>query len=174
MKEQITNWIMTGIASVGGIGGAIAIICTLVKTFGSNWTNKKLLGIKVDTDKTLQNGINELERRLNTDITVDISAKVDKAITKELEANTEVNANLLEENKIIREALSELLRVFSDLRTNSSEQRANLLAIADRLEAVKEIIHEVKPIAHVTLMPVETQETEPKDKPKEKAYKVVI
>lgn len=169
MKEQIINWVMTGIASVGGISGVIAIICTIIKTLGGNGLKTKLASLQVDTDKSIRLGLDEIANRINTEITIDVSSKVDKAITSELSEQKELNANLLEEIKVLRQAQAESLRVLSDMRTISSEQRHKLLEMADKVGDVKEIEHEIKPKAHITLQPIEKVEENT-----ESVYKVVI
>lgn len=155
--ENIQELITSIIASVGGIGGIIAIATTIIKTFGGNSVKTKLAAMKVELDKTLDSGLTSINEgvvgRVNTDITVDIGAKVEQAVAEQLSAQRAINERLLDENNLVREALSTILASQSEMRILSEDTRKKLAAKGAEVAAVKPVEHEVKPVVHITLAP---------------------
>lgn len=136
--DKIMEIVTAAIASVGGIGGIIAIACTIVRTLGGNSVKAKLAAAKIDTDKTMDGGLAKIgeliESRIKTDITVDISSKVDKAVERQLEEQKSINKQLMDNDILLRQAAAEELRIMADFKAISLARRDEILAVANALQ----------------------------------------
>lgn len=154
MFDKIMQAVTTGIASIGGIGALIAIITTIIKTFGGNSVKAKLAAVKVDTDKTIASGLenigNTVESKIRTDITVDISEQVNDAVRRELKEQKEQNNTVLERLNDLSSALAQICRANS-VYGKAVTFKDELLASAEKLETPINVEHEKRAVAHVTL-----------------------
>lgn len=154
MFDKIMQAVTTGIASIGGIGALIAIVTTIIKTFGGNSVKAKLAAVRVDTDKTIASGLenigNAVESKIRTDITVDISEQVNDAVRRELKAQKEQNNTVLERLNDLSSALAQICRANS-VYGKAVTFKDELLASAEKLETPINVEHEKRAVAHVTL-----------------------
>lgn len=178
MKEQIVELVTTCIASVGGVGVLITLLCTIIKTFGGNSVKAKLANAKIDTDKTLEHGLNEIsktvESKINTDITVDITSRVEGAVKKQLDEQQEINVNLLENINKMRIAISDLLAIEGEQRAISAEKRKLILERAKEMAEIKAVERIEKPVAHITLKESEPTSHESVKEPEKSVKRTTI
>lgn len=153
--EQIVNYITTAVASLGGVAGVISIVCAIIKTFGGNSVKARLASTKIELDNTMNNGLSNLRdivlNSINTDIEVDISAKMDKLVQKELKEQKELNSRLAEDNNALRKSVAMVLDALSEMKVLSVEDRKALADQAEQLSAVAPVEKEEKVVAHITL-----------------------
>lgn len=161
--EQIVNYITTAVASVGGVAGVISIVCAIIKTFGGNSVKARLASTKIELDNTMNSGLSTLRdvvlNSINTDIEVDISAKMDKLVQKELKEQKELNSRLAEDNNALRKSVAMVLDALAEMKVLSLEDRKALAEQAEQLSAVAPVEKEEKVVAHITLKE-EIEETE--------------
>lgn len=165
--EQIVNYITTAVASVGGVAGVISIVCAIIKTFGGNSVKARLASTKIELDNTMNSGLSTLRdvvlNSINTDIEVDISAKMDKLVQKELKEQKELNSRLAEDNNALRKSVAMVLDALAEMKVLSLEDRKALAEQAEQLSAVAPVEKEEKIVAHITLKEEEEETEEVKE-----------
>lgn len=156
--DKIMEIVTTCVASVGGIGGVVAILCTMVKILGGNSVKARLAASKIDTDNTMHQGLNaigdSIMSRMTADINVDISSKLDKAVERALSDTNEAMAVIEDKLIILSEGLATLLDVTSGFGAINESKQSILLKQSDRLKAIEPAKHDAKPIVHIALKDV--------------------
>lgn len=169
--SKIVDWVMMGIASIGGVGTVIAIATTIIKTFGGNSVKSKLWATKIELDKTLKDGLNDLEKRINTDITVNVSAQVNDAVERETRSLREHVAELKEQINIMRDGLATIIDYEAERNKRLKQDATYLIEQSAKMRDITPVEHIEPAIANVTVLNKPQAEVEPV---KSKNKKVVI
>lgn len=177
--QQIIDYVMSGVAAIGGIGAVIAIATTIIKTIGGNSVKAKIASSKVDFDTTLANGLDAIQDKINTDITVDISAQVNAAVERQMRELRESENYLKEEINAMRTGLATVIDCEIERRNRLKQNADELIEKASDLRDIKSVTHETKAKAQIyisTENALRTQANEPEniEEKKQKRAKVVI
>lgn len=153
--DKIMEYVTAFVASVGGISGITMIMCTIVKTIGGNSVKSKLAKTKIDTDNTVKNGLSligsEIRDKVNADITVDISGKLDKAVEQSVNEVKETTARLEDKLIVFSEALSSLLTVTADFKQLNQTKHDELIEQSNKLKTIEPSKHEIKPTVAIRI-----------------------
>lgn len=168
---KIFEWVMTAIASIGGLGTLATIAVTIIKTCGTNSINKKLLNHETKLNKTIENGFDDVKERINTDITVNVSAQVNDAVERETRALREHVAELKEEINIMRDGLATVIDYEAERNKRLKQDATYLIEQSAKMRDIAPVEHIEPAIAHVSVLG-EVQAVE--EPVKSKKQKVVI
>lgn len=169
--NKIVEWVMTGIASIGGVGAVIAIATTIIKTFGGNSVKTKLWVNEIKLDKTLKDGLNAIAEHINTDITVNVSAQVNDAVERETRALREHVAELKEQINIMRDGLATVIDYEAERNKRLKQDATYLIEQSAKMRDIVPVEHIEPAIAHVSVLETVQAVEEPV---KSKKQKVVI
>lgn len=168
---KIFEWVMMGIASIGGVGTVIAIATTIIKTFGANSVKTKLWANEIKLDKALKDGLNSIAEHINTDITVNVSAQVNDTVERETRALREHVAELKEQINIMRDGLATVIDYEAERNKRLKQDASYLIEQSAKMRDIAPVEHIEPAIAHVTVLETAQTVEEPT---KIKKQKVVI
>lgn len=166
---KIFEWVMTAIASIGGLGTLATIAVTIIKTCGTN--SIKLLKQETTLNKTIENGFDSVKERINTDITVNVSAQVNDAVERETRALREHVAELKEQINIMRDGLATIIDYEVERNKRLKQDATYLIEQSAKMRDIVPVEHIEPAMAHVTVLDAVQAVEEPV---KLKKQKVVI
>lgn len=169
--NKIFEWVMTGIASIGGLGTLVTIAVTIIKTCGSNSINKKLVKHEGKLNQTIENGFDNVKERINTDITVNVSSQVNYAVERETRALRAHVADLKEQINIMRDGLATVIDYEAERNKRLKQDATYLVEQSAKMRDVTPVEHIERAVAHVTVLDAVQAVEEPV---KSKKQKVVI